>query len=104
VIDIINDEMALLRAQLGELTVRPIITEMRRQAEKIRASELERTLRHLGNVDAHTLAHLQHFSQSLVNKLLHEPTVRLKEKAGHNQAEQYATALCDLFGLPEHLS
>jgi glutamyl-tRNA reductase len=101
---IIAAETAQLHIQLGELSVKPIIMEMRRKAEEIREAELERTLRYLGEVDAQTLAHIQHFSRSLVNKLLHEPTLRLKEKAGHEQAGEYATAVRELFGLPEHLS
>lgn len=101
---IIAAETAQLHVQLAELSVKPLIMEMRRKAEEIREAELERTLRYLGEVDAQTLAHIQHFSRSLVNKLLHEPTLRLKEKAGHEQAGEYATAVRELFGLPEHLS
>ncbi|MBE7530404.1 MAG: glutamyl-tRNA reductase [Chloroflexi bacterium] len=101
---IIAAETAQLNTHYAELTVKPLILEMRRKAEQIRETELERALRHLGEVDEQTMAHLQRFSHSLVNKLLHEPTLRLKEKAGHQQAGEYATAVRELFGLPEHLS
>lgn len=101
---IIAAERAQLTLHYGELTLKPLILEMRRKAEQIRETELERALRHLGEVDEQTMAHLQRFSHSLVNKLLHEPTIRLKEKAGHQQAGEYATAVRELFGLPEHLS
>ena len=37
--------------------------------------------------------------QSTVNKLLHEPTVRLKDAAGHARGDRLAEALRDLFGL-----
>lgn len=102
--EIITVEMDQLAAHYGELAVKPLILEMRRKAEQIRETELERALRHLGEVDEQTMAHLQRFSHSLVNKLLHEPTLRLKEKAGHQQAGEYATAVRELFGLPEQLS
>lgn len=98
---IIAAETATAATQLGELAVRPIITEIRRKAEQIRETELERTLRHLGDLDEQTVAHIQHLSHSLVNKLLHEPTVRLKEKAGQHQAGDYTTVVRELFGLPE---
>jgi glutamyl-tRNA reductase len=74
---------------------------MRRKAELIREAELERTLRHLGELDPQTLAHIQHFSRSLVNKLLHEPTLRLKQKAVDDEAVAYATTVRELFGLLE---
>lgn len=101
---IIAAETEQLSTHYVELTVKPLILEMRRKAEQIRETELERALRHLGEVDEQTMAHLQRFSHSLVNKLLHEPTLRLKEKAGHQQAGEYATAVRELFGLPEQLS
>ncbi len=101
---IIAAETEQLTMHYAELAVKPLILEMRRKAEQIRETELERALRHLGEVDEQTMVHLQRFSHSLVNKLLHEPTLRLKEKAGHEQAGEYATAVRELFGLPEHLS
>lgn len=101
---IIAAETEQLNTHYAQLAVKPLILEMRRKAEQIRETELERALRHLGEVDEQTMAHLQRFSHSLVNKLLHEPTLRLKEKAGHQQAGEYTTAVRELFGLPEHLS
>jgi glutamyl-tRNA reductase len=52
-------------------------------------------------VDPATLAHLQHFSRALVNKLLHEPTLRLRNKAVDDKAAVYASTVRDLFGLNE---
>lgn len=98
---IITEETGLFATQLGELAVKPLIRDMRRKAEQIRETELERTMRHLGDLDAQTAAHIKHLSQSIVNKLLHEPTLLLKQKASNNQADAYATAVRELFGLPE---
>lgn len=100
---IINEEIDNFNAQLRELMIKPLIVDMRRKADQIREAELERTLRYLGEVDAQTLAHIQHFSRSLVNKLLHEPTIRLKEKASASEADDYAATVRDLFGLAEHI-
>jgi glutamyl-tRNA reductase len=38
-------------------------------------------------------------SQRLVNKILHHPTVRLKEHANGREGARYVQALRDLFGL-----
>jgi glutamyl-tRNA reductase len=39
------------------------------------------------------------FSQRLVNKILHEPTIRLKHHANGREAYRYTEALRDLFGI-----
>lgn len=97
---IITAEINNFTDQIREMAVKPVITDLRQKAEYIRQRELERTLRHLGDVDATTLAQLQHLSHSLVNKLLHEPTLHLRSKARETEAAVYAETVRELFGLP----
>ena len=85
--------------QLRELTAKPFIADLRERAETIRQRELERTLRHLGEVDPQVLEHFQYLSRSLVNKLLHEPTIRVKEQAGNGRSAEYVATARHLFGL-----
>jgi glutamyl-tRNA reductase len=99
--EIIEVELETLLATLRGLTVRPVIVDLRHKAETIRQQKLDRTLRYLGEVDPATLAHIQHFSRALVNKLLHEPTLRLRDRAVDDQAAVYASTVRDLFGLNE---
>ncbi|HMN31338.1 MAG TPA: hypothetical protein PKE45_24515, partial [Caldilineaceae bacterium] len=73
--------------------------DLRQHAETIRQRELARTLRFLGEVDPQIVAHVQQFSQALVNQLLHEPTTRLKEHAAADDASDYASTVRELFGL-----
>lgn len=97
---IIAEEIEALEAEIRALTIKPVIVDLRQKAEAIRQRELERTLRFLGDeVDEETLRHVQHLSRSLVNKLLHEPTTRLREKATNGQATEYEAAVRDLFDL-----
>ncbi len=96
---IIEAELKILSATLRGLTVRPVIVDLRHKAEAIRQQELNRTLRNLGDIDPATMAHLQHFSRALVNKLLHEPTLRLRDRAVDDKAAVYANTVRDLFGL-----
>ena len=96
---IIAAEIVTWERKFQELTIEPLVVDLRQRAEAIRQKELARTLRNLGDVDEQTLAHLQTFSQALVNQLLHEPTVQLKKKAGERQAEELAFAVRELFGL-----
>lgn len=100
---IIAEEVSAWTRKREELTVEPLVATLRQRAETIRQRELARTLHNLGDVDAQTLAQLQHFSRALVNQLLHEPTIQLKKKAGQPAAQEYACAIRDLFGLTENL-
>ena len=83
-------------------TVTPIISAMRDEAERIRAAELHRFLQRDGS-DTADAARLDALTKSIVNKLLHHPTVRLKEMSA---TPDYATVAGDLFGvaplLPKH--
>jgi glutamyl-tRNA reductase len=96
---IIADEVESFRRRFRELEVEPLVAALRRQAEEIREQELERALRDLGDVDTATAQRIEHLSRSLVKKLLHEPTVRLRERAGTGDADEVADAVRDLFGL-----
>ena len=96
---IIGELVLEWQQQFQELQMRPVVVELRQKAEQIRQRAVERTLRHLGEVDGQTADQLWHLSRALVNQLLHEPTVQLKRKAGHQEADLYANLVSDLFGL-----
>jgi glutamyl-tRNA reductase len=76
----------------------PALTNLRRHAEALRAAELERTLRRL-QLSPEQQRAIEAFSQSLVNKLLHSPTLRLKHAAAQGEGRQYAALVQELFDL-----
>ncbi len=78
--------------------VTPIISAMRDEAERIRAAELRRFLQRDGQ-DAADAARLDALTKAIVNKLLHHPTVRLKEMSASPQHSHYAAVAGDLFGV-----
>jgi glutamyl-tRNA reductase len=96
---IVEEEVAEFGRRYRELEVEPLLAALRRRAEGIRESEVERTLRLLGDVDPKTAEHIARLSHALVKKLLHEPTVRLRERAGEGGADDVAAAARELFGL-----
>ncbi len=96
---IVDDEVESFRRRYHELEVEPLLSALRRQADEIRQQELERALRDLGDVDPATAERIEHLSRTLVKKLLHEPTVRLRERAGTGDADEVADAVRELFGL-----
>jgi glutamyl-tRNA reductase len=96
---VVADEVEAFVRRYRELEVAPLVAALRRRAESIREHELERTLRDLGDVDPETADRIEHLSRALVKKLLHEPTVRLRARAGEGDADEVAAAVRELFGL-----
>ena len=97
--EIVAEEVEAFTRRYRELEVEPLVAALRRQAESIREHELERALRDLGDVDPETADRIEHLSRALVKKLLHEPTVRLRARAGEGDADEVAAAVRELFGL-----
>jgi glutamyl-tRNA reductase len=96
---IVDEEVSAFARRHAELEVEPLLSALRLRAERIREREVERTLRRLGDVDPETAEHVDRLSRALVKKLLHEPTVRLRERAGEGDADDVAAAVRELFGL-----
>jgi glutamyl-tRNA reductase len=97
--EVVDEEVEAFGRKYRELQVEPLVAALRRQAEEVRAREIERTLRELGDVDPEIAERIEHLSRALVKKLLHEPTVRLRERAGSGDADEVATAVRELFGI-----
>ncbi len=98
---IIDDETNEFLAWLGARAVVPTLNGLRAHAERIRQAEVEKALRRMGPLSEREQQIIQALTQGIVNKLLHQPTVRLKERTGDGTGLAYATALQELFGL-EH--
>jgi glutamyl-tRNA reductase len=96
---IVEEEVDEFGRRYRELDVEPLLAALRRRAERIREAEVERTLRRLRDVDPETAEQIGRLSRSLVKKLLHEPTVRLRERAAEGGADDAAAAARDLFGI-----
>jgi glutamyl-tRNA reductase len=86
---------------LGARAVVPTLNGLRAHAERIRQAEVEKALRRMGPIGDREQQIIQALSQGIINKLLHQPTVRLKAHTNDGDGLAYASALHDLFGL-EH--
>ena len=96
---VVEQEVESFARRYRELEVEPLVASIRRQAEAIRRREVDRTLHDLGDIDPKTAERIEHLSRALVKKLLHEPTLRLRERAGGGETDEAATAIRALFGL-----
>ena len=97
--NIVEEEVDAFGRRFRELDVEPLVAALRLRAEAIRKQEVERALSRLDEVDPETAEQLDRLSRSLVTKLLHEPTARLRERAGQGDADEVAAAVRELFGL-----
>ncbi|HIC90390.1 MAG TPA: glutamyl-tRNA reductase, partial [Anaerolineae bacterium] len=96
---IVKAEVADFMAWFRALDVVPTIVDLRQHAERIREAELQRALRQLSHLSDREQNVIHSLSQRIVNKILHQPTVRLKQHANDGEAYRYAEAIRDLFGL-----
>jgi glutamyl-tRNA reductase len=98
--EILAAEIERYRAARSSREVAPLVTSLHDLGEDVRARELERFRAKLEQLDPDQRAVVEALTQGIVNKLLHEPTVRVKDAAGTPRGEYYADALAALFDLP----
>jgi glutamyl-tRNA reductase len=99
--EIIAEELDRHRLERSARVVAPLITSLRARADELRSTELERYRSKLEGLDPAARETVDALTRGIVNKLLHEPTIRMKDAAGTARGELYADALAELFGLPE---
>ena len=95
---IVSEEAERFRAWRASLAVVPAIASLRAYAEEIRSAELARLEGRLPDDERDVVDTL---TTQIVNKLLHLPTVRLKEAAVTADGLLYADVVRHLFGLGE---
>jgi glutamyl-tRNA reductase len=96
---IVLEAQEAFMAWYRSLDVEPTIVGLRRQANAIREAEVERALRRLPDLRDGDRAIIQAMAKRIVNKLLHQPTVCLKQHASCSDGYEYAEVTRDLFGL-----
>ena len=100
--EIIAQEASAFDRWLRSRSVVDTIGDLRQHADLLCQQELMRTLRRLpSTLTEHETLAVQELATRLVNKLLHMPTLRLKEAATEGQGHIYAEALRYLFDLKE---
>ncbi len=85
----------------ASLDVVPAIASLRARAEEIREAELRKAEGLLGRLDDGERRAVESITAQIVNKLLHLPTVRMKQAAVSADGVIYAEAVRHLFGLGE---
>jgi glutamyl-tRNA reductase len=99
---IVAEQASEFRDWMAALRVVPAITSLRDHAERIRAAELRRMEPRWDALSPADRERLDAVTRGMLNKLLHQPTVRLKQLAAADQSAPYAEAVTELFGLQAH--
>jgi glutamyl-tRNA reductase len=97
----VDEETEKFRSWRASLDVVPAIASLRARAEEIRSAELAKVNGRVSDDERRTL---ESVTSQILNKLLHLPTVRMKEAAVSADGAAYADAVRHLFGLEEERS
>ena len=98
---IVAEELAARVSARHAARVSPTVIALRAKAAEVVEAELDRLTGKLGQLDERARAEISLAMQRVAHKLLHAPTVRVKELAGSPDGDSYEAALRVLFGLDQ---
>ncbi len=96
---IVCEEVQAFQLGLIAATVAPTVVALRSKAAEVVDSELGRLSGRLPELDDRARGEIAQTVRRVVDKLLHSPTVRVKELAASPDGDAYAEALRELFDL-----
>jgi len=99
--NLISQEVTKFNNWVGTLDAVPTIVEIRKKAENIRMQEIEKTLKKISYLSEDDKKLLHQMSSSIVSKILHKPTIKLKQKTQSEDGHVYLKAIRHLFHLDD---
>jgi glutamyl-tRNA reductase len=96
---IVRDEVDRFAATAAALQAAPLVAALRERAEAVRQIELQRHESRLARLPDEHRELVESITRGVLAKLLHEPSVRLRDQAGSPRGERNAAAVADLFDL-----
>ncbi len=101
---IVSEEVSEYQIWFKTLNVVPLITALRQKAESIRQEELANMVStRLGKLGLKEQKAVDNLTKLIINRILREPVLRIKEFAVEGRSEVYVASLCQLFDLEESL-
>lgn len=97
--EIVGQEIKAFVSARREAIVTPTVVALRSMATTVVDAEIERLMSRLPDLDAETRDEVLRTVRRVADKLLHQPTVRVRELANDTGAVSYAAALAELFAL-----
>jgi glutamyl-tRNA reductase len=96
---IVQQEVERYRADERARGAAPIVSALRQRIEQVRQAELERHRSRLESLDEAEWREVESVVEDVLAKVLHQPTVALRESAGTPRGERLVEALRSLFDL-----
>jgi glutamyl-tRNA reductase len=96
---IVGQEIGAFLAARKQASVTPTVVALRSMATSVVDAEIERLLTRLPDLDPASRAEVEQAVRRVADKLLHQPTTRVKELVNEAGAVSYADALRELFAL-----
>ncbi|CAE6504868.1 MAG: glutamyl-tRNA reductase [Candidatus Nitrosotenuis sp.] len=93
---IINEEAAVLRAQMRRLEVEPVVKEIFKDIDMKRAKELEKALRMLGETDQSKIKIIDDLTKAIVEGIISTPMNNLR-RASEQEDEEILSAATKIF-------
>jgi len=97
--DIVTQEIAAFLTARRQASVTPTVVALRSMATEVVDAELARLVARLPDLDEASRDEVLQSLRRVADKLLHQPTVRVKELVNETGAVSYAAALAELFAL-----
>ena len=96
---IVGEEVTAFLAARRQASVTPTVVALRSMATNVVEAEMARLVARLPDLDDAARDEVLHTLRRIADKLLHQPTVRVKELANETGAVSYTAALAELFSL-----
>ena len=97
--EIIGEEVKRFLLDQTQRQAAPLVAQLREVVESIRTAEMDRFETALSAMTPEQRELVESISHGIINKMLHVPSVRLREAAGTPQGERLSAAVRDLFSL-----
>jgi glutamyl-tRNA reductase len=99
--ELLDDELERYLMATSAREVAPMIVALRDRAEELRRAELDRYRNRFDGLDEAQLEAIEALTRGLIGKLLHEPSIALKEAAGSPRGDRLISTLRELFALED---
>ena len=98
---IITSEVVKFNNWVVALDAVPTIVEMRNRAENIRRREMDKTFKKMQHLSPEDQSAIDRMTSTIINKILHKPTVNLKKQTQSQEGHVYLKAIRHLFHLDD---
>ncbi|GAA4842279.1 glutamyl-tRNA reductase [Paenibacillus vulneris] len=102
--DMIEEEMAVFEQWTRTLGVTPLIQALQAKASSIHEETMDSLMKKLPDLDERELKVIRKLTKSIVNQMLRDPVIRIKEMAAERDGEEALDYFTKIFALEDQLA